>query len=161
MHLQYDPYLFSPVERYYQVFPTEFLVHWLFLYDLPTQAYFSKIFNGCPLKLLCAGSWTHPVTQSEFYLHVSVCCWWWSTACLASLLWWQTSTFCWEQKKGCFPLWSQTRVTPWWSRYHPERASGWGWWRTHSSGSQVRENCFCNCNWETLGESGMNLGTNS
>ena len=29
------------------------------------RAYFSKIFNGCPLHLTCAAAWTHPGTKSK------------------------------------------------------------------------------------------------
>uniref|UniRef100_A0A1X7UZT5 non-specific serine/threonine protein kinase n=1 Tax=Amphimedon queenslandica TaxID=400682 RepID=A0A1X7UZT5_AMPQE len=32
------------------------------------RAYFSKIFNGCPLKLHCATSWTHPHNQNYYVL---------------------------------------------------------------------------------------------
>ena len=29
------------------------------------RAYFSKIFNGCPLHLNCAAAWVHPITNCE------------------------------------------------------------------------------------------------
>ena len=29
------------------------------------RAYFSKIFNGCPLHLNCASAWVHPITNCE------------------------------------------------------------------------------------------------
>jgi [mitogen-activated protein kinase] kinase 5 len=32
------------------------------------KAYFSKIFNGCPLHLNCASSWTHPISKVKYVL---------------------------------------------------------------------------------------------